>query len=150
MLSPSTGMTPANRNITLWIMCHFKQFYPIKKRSMNTAFLFSSFLFTTKTSPGCQICGGGGVLGAPVTISSLMGGREGQTVDSGTSDDIACETLPKHHHVPLAIVSSSFMLSRRSSEVYYPGSTKHWRRVRFATRAEGTNGRRPLSSLSWC
>ena len=30
-----------------------------------------------------------------MTISSLIGGRtEGQSVDSGTSDDIACETLP--------------------------------------------------------
>ena len=30
-----------------------------------------------------------------MTISSLMWGREGQSVDSGTSDDIACETLPE-------------------------------------------------------
>ena len=72
------------------------------KQSTNNALislfriLFSkmSSLFTTKASPVYQICGGGRVLEAPVTITSLMGGREGQSVDSGTSDDIACETLP--------------------------------------------------------
>ena len=56
---------------------------PSMKRSMNNAltslFLFPkmSFLFTTKTSPGYQICGGGKVLEAPVTISSLMGEEGG-------------------------------------------------------------------------
>ena len=64
-----------------------------------SVFLFSGCLFslTTKTSPECQIYGPGGsprVLEPAVTISSLMGGEEGQLVYSGTSGDTACETLP--------------------------------------------------------
>ena len=62
---------------------------PSMKRSMNNAltslFLFSkmSFLFTTKTSPGYQICGEGRVLEAPAgddIVTDGEGGRVNQWI----------------------------------------------------------------------